>query len=122
MKKCRNAGERQTLRNDMKSLRKELRQREEAATKGILKSAQVVLSTLTGLSELGPLRVLDESHFDMVVIDECSQVPLVSRCLVSRLSKAGSIHILMQMGFVYMYVVVMIYVCAMSRCVLSMFC
>ena len=75
MKKCRNAGERQTLRNDMKSLRKELRQREEAATKGILKSAQVVLSTLTGLSELGPLRVLDESHFDMVVIDECSQVP-----------------------------------------------
>ena len=74
MKKCRNAGERTSLRNDMKSLRKELRQREEAATKGILKRAQVVLSTLTGLSEIGPLKVLDESHFDLVVIDECSQV------------------------------------------------
>ena len=58
----------------MKTLRKELRQREDAAIAQLLKSADVILSTLTGLSSDGPLKFLDEDHFDLAVIDECSQV------------------------------------------------
>lgn len=59
---------------ELKTLRKELRQRSDAAVKQILKSADVILSTLTSATDEGPLRILDEMHFDVVVIDECSQV------------------------------------------------
>ena len=58
----------------MKSLRKELRERERAAVTDILKRADVVFATLTGASEDGPLKYLENEHFDLVVIDECSQV------------------------------------------------
>ena len=58
----------------MKTLRKELRQREDAATKDILKRADVVMATLTGATDDGPLKQLAEDHFDIVIVDECSQV------------------------------------------------
>ena len=62
------------LRNEVKELRKELRERERNAIKEILQNAQVVLSTLTSANAIdGPLRNLPENHFDVVVIDECSQ-------------------------------------------------
>ncbi|XP_049637146.1 DNA-binding protein SMUBP-2 [Suncus etruscus] len=54
-------------------LRRELREREEAAVLGSLKTADVVLATNTGASPDGPLKLLPEAHFDLVVIDECAQ-------------------------------------------------
>ena len=71
VKKSRNKGEKQGLREDIRHLRRELVQREKAE---ILKRADVVLVTLTSASNDGPLKVLDKDHFDMAVIDECSQV------------------------------------------------
>jgi ATP-dependent RNA/DNA helicase IGHMBP2 len=59
---------------ELKELRKELNERERRATKEILGRAEVVLSTLTSASPDGPMRQLPENHFDMTVIDECSQV------------------------------------------------
>ena len=46
LKKTRDKGGRQQLREDMKHFRKELRERETAASKTILKRADVVLATL----------------------------------------------------------------------------
>ncbi|CAC5358318.1 IGHMBP2 [Mytilus coruscus] len=92
LKKTRDKGERQRLRQDMKSLRKELVQREQTAIKQILKKADVVLATMTGASADGPLKLLDDKHFDVGVIDECSQaieaacwIPLlkVPRCILA---------------------------------------
>lgn len=74
MKKARDKGERQRMREEMKSLRKELIQREKTAIKQILKKADVVLATMTSASADGPLKLLDLKHFDLGVIDECSQV------------------------------------------------
>lgn len=48
MKKTRDKGSRAGLKREMGELRKELRSREEAATKQILKNASVVLATNTG--------------------------------------------------------------------------
>uniref|UniRef100_A0A2C9JKU4 DNA helicase n=1 Tax=Biomphalaria glabrata TaxID=6526 RepID=A0A2C9JKU4_BIOGL len=74
LKKTKNKGEKRALRDEMKLLKKEATQREEAATKDILSRADVVLVTLTSASRDGPLKYLKEDHFDLVVIDECSQV------------------------------------------------
>lgn len=54
-------------------LRKELKERERRAIGRILSNADVVLSTLTTASDDGPLKNLSESHFEVAVIDECSQ-------------------------------------------------
>ncbi len=73
LKKSRSKGEQAGLKRDLKELRKELVERERKAVKEILGRAEVVLSTLTSASPDGPLRQVPESHFDLVVIDECSQ-------------------------------------------------
>ncbi|KAK2176747.1 hypothetical protein NP493_643g04012 [Ridgeia piscesae] len=73
LKKARDGGARQRLREEMRALRKELRQREDAATRDLLKRADVVMATLTGASDEGPLKQLEEDHFDIVIVDECSQ-------------------------------------------------
>ncbi|XP_078539014.1 DNA-binding protein SMUBP-2 [Lissotriton helveticus] len=72
-KKTRDKGERSHLRNEIKTLRKELREREESAMINILTRANVILATNTGASNDGPLKLLPENHFDLVVIDECAQ-------------------------------------------------
>ena len=77
LKKARDGGARQRLREEMRTLRKELRQRENAATRDLLKRADVVMATLTGASDEGPLRQLEDDHFDLVIVDECSQVGIV---------------------------------------------
>ena len=59
---------------EIKSLRKELRERETKAVKEILSHANVIFSTLTSATPDGPLKHLPADHFDYVVIDECSQV------------------------------------------------
>ena len=60
--------------NEIKSLRKELRERESKAIKEILCHTNVILTTLTSATQDGPLKHLPTDHFDLVVIDECSQV------------------------------------------------
>ncbi|XP_032629005.1 DNA-binding protein SMUBP-2 isoform X2 [Chelonoidis abingdonii] len=72
-KKTQDEGERSHFRNEIKALRKELKEREETAMTEILTRANVVLATNTGASSDGPLKLLPENHFDLVVIDECAQ-------------------------------------------------
>jgi ATP-dependent RNA/DNA helicase IGHMBP2 len=57
----------------MKTLRKELREREEKALKHILQNAEVILSTNVSASDDGPLKHLPKDHFDLVIIDEAAQ-------------------------------------------------
>ena len=74
LKKTRSKGERQHLKTEMKHLRKELSDRESRAMKETLSKAEVVLVTLTSASSTdGPLRHVPKGHFDVAVIDECSQ-------------------------------------------------
>ncbi|XP_035827063.1 DNA-binding protein SMUBP-2 isoform X2 [Aplysia californica] len=84
MKKARGRGERIALREEMKLLRREASEREAAATREILSRADVVLVTLTSSSPEGPLKYLKDDHFDLVVIDECSQA-LEAACWISLL-------------------------------------
>ena len=63
--------------NEIKSLRKELKDREKKVLKQVLSDSKVVLSTLTSGSPQHILKQLLDSDgyypFDVVVIDECSQ-------------------------------------------------
>jgi len=70
--RCRK-GEARQLRGEVKELRKELKQREKKAMKEILGRAEVVLGTLTSSGPDSPLKHLPEKHFQLTVIDECSQ-------------------------------------------------
>ncbi|XP_026706235.1 DNA-binding protein SMUBP-2 [Athene cunicularia] len=72
-KKAQDKGERSHFLSEIKVLRKELKEREEAAMAAALSHASVVLATNTGASSEGPLKLLPENHFDLVVIDECAQ-------------------------------------------------
>ncbi|KAM6160185.1 DNA-binding protein SMUBP-2 [Erethizon dorsatum] len=72
-KKTQDKKDKSNFRNEIKLLRKELKEREEAAMVEILTAANVVLATNTGASPDGPLKLLPESYFDVVVIDECGQ-------------------------------------------------
>ncbi|XP_050417004.1 DNA-binding protein SMUBP-2 [Patella vulgata] len=84
MKTARNKGARQGLKEEVKLLRKELRQRAATATKEILTKADVVLVTLTSATDDGPLKFIDKGHFDLVVIDENSQA-LEAACWIALL-------------------------------------
>ncbi|XP_004393861.1 PREDICTED: DNA-binding protein SMUBP-2 [Odobenus rosmarus divergens] len=65
--------EKSSVWSEIKLLRKELEEREEAAMLESLTSAAVVLATNAGASSDGPLKLLPDGHFDVVVIDECAQ-------------------------------------------------
>ena len=70
-----NKFKRQKLREELKVLRSELKSREEQTVSDILSRCQIVLCTLTMASEEGPLtQKRIKNDFDLVVIDECSQV------------------------------------------------
>ncbi|KAM8939997.1 DNA-binding protein SMUBP-2 [Pelodytes ibericus] len=73
IKKLQRKEEKYSLRNEIKALRKELKAREETAMIETLRQANVILATNTGASLDGPLKLLPENHFDLVVIDECAQ-------------------------------------------------
>ncbi|XP_043202420.1 DNA-binding protein SMUBP-2-like isoform X2 [Amphibalanus amphitrite] len=66
-------GQAGALRAQLRRLRAEQREREQAVTTDILRRAAVVLATLTAASDDGPLKLLGGELFDLVVIDECSQ-------------------------------------------------
>ncbi|XP_062350435.1 DNA-binding protein SMUBP-2 isoform X2 [Cinclus cinclus] len=72
-KKAQDKGERSHFLGEIKTLRKELKEREEAAMAAALSQASIVLATNTGASSDGPLKLLPETHFNLVVIDECAQ-------------------------------------------------
>uniref|UniRef100_A0A8C6FZD6 Immunoglobulin mu DNA binding protein 2 n=1 Tax=Moschus moschiferus TaxID=68415 RepID=A0A8C6FZD6_MOSMO len=72
-RKTQDKREKGNCRDEIKLLRKELKDREEAAMLESLTAASVVLATNTGASADGPLKLLPDDHFDVVVIDECAQ-------------------------------------------------
>ncbi|XP_009989904.1 PREDICTED: DNA-binding protein SMUBP-2, partial [Tauraco erythrolophus] len=86
-RKAQDKGERGHFLCEIKALRKELKEREETAMAAALTHASVVLATNTGASSDGPLKLLPENHFDLVVIDECAQA-LEASCWIPLL-KAG---------------------------------
>jgi ATP-dependent RNA/DNA helicase IGHMBP2 len=72
-KKTTQRGERDSLRRDMRELKKELYKREERAVKDVLQRADIILATLTTTHAEGQLRNIPDNHFDIIIIDECSQ-------------------------------------------------
>ncbi|XP_053304498.1 DNA-binding protein SMUBP-2 [Spea bombifrons] len=84
MKKLQRKDEKSNFKTEIKALRKELKSREEAAMIETLKKANVILATNTGSSLDGPLKLLPDNYFDLVVIDECAQA-LEASCWISLL-------------------------------------
>jgi ATP-dependent RNA/DNA helicase IGHMBP2 len=71
-------GERESLKREMRTLRKELYERENRALKDVLNNVDIILATLTTTGNDGPLKHIIKnkditSHFDIIIIDECSQ-------------------------------------------------
>ncbi|XP_042224087.1 DNA-binding protein SMUBP-2-like isoform X2 [Homarus americanus] len=73
LKKAKDKGKRYHIRSEIKTFRKELRERETRLIRQVLLNCDVILVTLTSSSNDGPLKFLPPEHFDLVVIDECSQ-------------------------------------------------
>ena len=73
IKESKNGDEKRKLRAELKYLKRELFEREDKAIKSVLSSADVILSTTTSSHEEGPLRHLNEDHFDLIIIDEAAQ-------------------------------------------------
>ncbi|KAG8564390.1 hypothetical protein GDO81_016441 [Engystomops pustulosus] len=84
MRKVNNRDERSGFKTEIRALRKELKEREETAMIQTLKNANVILATKTGASPDGPLKLLPENYFDLVVIDECAQA-LEASCWIALL-------------------------------------
>jgi superfamily I DNA and/or RNA helicase len=66
--------ERERLKKEIKHLRKDIRTYEEKASREAMQSVNVILCTLTSATDDSSLKLLPPNHFDLVVIDECSQV------------------------------------------------
>jgi ATP-dependent RNA/DNA helicase IGHMBP2 len=90
LRKSSQRGEREGLKRELKELRKELYSREDRAIKDVLKGCDIVLATLTTTNPNGPLKNLDENHFDIVIIDECSQA-LEAACWIPILNSARKV-------------------------------
>ncbi|MFK7738872.1 MAG: AAA domain-containing protein [Planctomycetota bacterium] len=84
--------ERAEARNDVRRLRKERRQLEQALSRGIVDAAEVVLATTTGARDAQP----GDRGFDCIVIDEAAQA-LEAACWIplvhgERVVLAGDHH------------------------------
>ena len=80
--KCRNKMERKAKYQEIKTLKKELIQREAGVVSGILKNAQVVLCTLNGSANRKMERLIKERGlFDTILIDEATQA-LEAECWI----------------------------------------
>ncbi|KAJ9563871.1 LOW QUALITY PROTEIN: hypothetical protein OSB04_009031 [Centaurea solstitialis] len=86
--KAKDRNTKRDIRKELKMLSKEERKRQQLAVTDVIKSADVVLTTLTGSSS----RKLDGTSFDVVIIDEAAQALEVacwiallkgSRCILS---------------------------------------
>jgi ATP-dependent RNA/DNA helicase IGHMBP2 len=80
-------GEREGLKRELRELRKELYVREDRAIKDVLNNVDIILATLTTTHPHGPLKALEKEHFDIVIIDECSQA-LEAACWIPILQGA----------------------------------
>ncbi|KAF9580370.1 hypothetical protein BGW38_003017, partial [Lunasporangiospora selenospora] len=69
IQKCKFRSERRALYAEVKQLRKDFREREKLVVKDLIRSAQVVLSTLNGCAS----KVLWGEKFDVVIVDEATQ-------------------------------------------------
>ena len=72
-KKSSSKGERESQRRELRELRQELYNRENKSIKQVLESANCVFSTINTAHVDGVLKCLPEGHFDLIIIDECSQ-------------------------------------------------
>lgn len=95
IKKCKRYGERKALWGDIKSLRKELRTREQKIVLDLLRNARVILATLhgSGSNELFNIYKsgeygMDNPFFDTIVIDEVSQ-SLEPQCWIALATHVG---------------------------------
>lgn len=70
IRKTRNGRERRVIYGELKDLRKEYRQRESRVVDDLLRGSEVVLATLHGSGGYQ----LKHQHFDVVIVDEASQV------------------------------------------------
>ncbi|KAK0051948.1 DNA-binding protein SMUBP-2 [Biomphalaria pfeifferi] len=75
LKNCTNLTERRNLTINLNLLIRRSKEKEAAAAEYLMPNADVVLATLTSASRdgKGPMNCLADDHFDLVVIDECSQ-------------------------------------------------
>ncbi|CCG21196.1 Hcs1 protein [Candida orthopsilosis Co 90-125] len=94
IKKCKRYVERKTLYQELKSLKKELVQRERKIVHELLNQAKVVLATLHGAGSYDLKR--SGANFDSIIIDEVSQslepqcwIPLLHNDKFKRLVIAG---------------------------------
>lgn len=92
IKKCKRYAERKALYQELKLLRKELKQREKKIVAELLQQSQVVISTLHGAGSFD----LKGVSFDTIIIDEVSQslkpqcwIPLLLTSNFKRLVIAG---------------------------------
>ena len=85
-------GEREGLKREMRVLRKELYDREEKALKDVFQRADIVLATLATTTNDGPLKNLADTHFDIIIIDECSQA-MEAACWIPLMKGANKIII-----------------------------
>ena len=83
-------GERESLKREVRELRKELYNREDRAVKDVLNSVDIILATLTTTHANGQLKHLESEHFDIVIIDECSQA-LEAACWIPILQGARKV-------------------------------
>ena len=67
--KTRDKSTRRDIQKELRSLSKEERKRQQLAVTDVIKSADVVLTTLTGSCS----RKLENTSFDLVIIDEAAQ-------------------------------------------------
>ncbi|RDD36858.1 DNA-binding protein SMUBP-2 [Trichoplax sp. H2] len=82
--------DRRQIRHEIKLLRKELKKREQKATTETLTNSDVILATLTGASDEGPLQYLSDNHVDVVIIDEAAQA-IEASCWIALLRSSKCI-------------------------------
>ncbi len=87
IEKCQGS-ERKNLKTEMGELRKELYKRENKAIKEVLQSAECILATLTTCHDDGPLKHLQDDHFDIIIV--------IESLYYLNLSKNLFLHILLQ--------------------------
>lgn len=88
LKKTTNKGDKESYKRELRELRKELYKREVKSLKNVIENANCIFSTLnTGHVDNNALKHLKEGHFDLIIIDECSQsleaacwIPLMFGC------------------------------------------
>lgn len=67
--KAKDKNSRREIQKELRTLSKEERKRQQLAVTDVIKNADVVLTTLTGAFS----RKLDNTSFDLVIIDEAAQ-------------------------------------------------